>query len=586
MLYAVYTVINRKIYKFLGQVKRLKFSEFQYVRPNIKKLGKDFNGLIKKFDSSKNAKEQIEIINEINVLRNNFESMATIVSIKHTINTQDKFYQEEQNAMDEMGPLYQGYVAKYYESLTESSFRKDLEEEFGTQLFKLAEMNVKTFSPEIVEDLQEENKLSNKYTELLASAKINFEGEERNLSQLVPFQTSKDRATRKAAYDARYKFFAENEDAIDNIYDKLVKVRTKIAKKLGFKNFVELGYLRMGRSDYNPEMVASYREQVRKYIVPLSNELRERQRKRLGLDKLMYYDEKLTFKTGNAKPCGDADWIVENGKKFFSELSSETGEYFKFMTDNELLDLVSKKGKAGGGYTTYMPAFKSPFIFSNFNGTSGDIDVLTHESGHAFQCFCSRDYKVPEYYFPTYEACEIHSMSMEFFAWPWMNLFFKDDADKYRFAHLSDALLFVPYGVTVDEFQHYVYENPDATPKDRKHAWREIEKKYTPYKNYDGCDFLERGGFWFQQQHIFNSPFYYIDYTLAQVCAFQFWKKSLEDRKAAWNDYLRLCRKGGSVSFLKLVDYAGLISPFKDECLESVVGAIKTWLDGVDDSKW
>lgn len=561
----------------------MKFSEFQYVRPNIKKFSKDFNYLIKKFDNSASAKEQGEIIEKINVLRNNFDSMCQIAGIKHTIDTQDKFYQEEQNAIDEMYPLYQGLVAKYYKSLSGSNFRHELEEEFGSQLFKLAEMNVKTFSPEIVNDLQEENKLSNKYTELLASAKIVFQGEERNLSQLVPFQMSEDRETRKKAYDARYDFFTKHEDEIDDIYDKLVKVRTRIAKKLGFKNFVELGYLRMGRSDYNPEMVAGYRNQVKKYIVPLSNELKERQRKRLGIDKLMYYDETLTFKTGNAKPCGDSKWIVENGKKFFSELSPETGKYFKFMTDNELLDLVSKKGKAGGGYTTYIPDFKSPFIFSNFNGTSEDVDVLTHESGHAFQCFCSRDYKVPEYYFPTLEACEIHSMSMEFLAWPWMNLFFKDNADKYRFAHLSNALLFIPYGVTVDEFQHFVYENPDATPAERKHAWREIEKKYMPYKNYDGCSFLERGGYWFQQHHIFNSPFYYIDYTLAQVCAFQFWKKSLDNREEAWSDYLRLCKKGGSESFLQLVKYAGLISPFDDECLKSVIGAIRNWLNSVDD---
>ena len=262
----------------------------------------------------------------------------------------------------------------------------------------------------------------------------------------------------------------------------------------------------------------------------------------------------------------------------YEDLSKETGEFFKFMQENHLMDLVAKKGKAGGGYCTFIEDYKAPFIFSNFNGTSGDIDVLTHEAGHAFQVYSSRHFEIPEYYWPTYEACEIHSMSMEFFTWPWMDLFFKEDTDKYKFSHLSDALLFLPYGVSVDEFQHWVYENPEATPKERKLQWREIEKKYLPHKDYEGNDYLENGGFWQRQGHIYNSPFYYIDYTLAQICAFQFWKRSRENQEEAWADYVKLCKLGGSMSFTKLVEAANLISPFEDGCVESVVGEIETWL--------
>jgi M3 family oligoendopeptidase len=255
------------------------------------------------------------------------------------------------------------------------------------------------------------------------------------------------------------------------------------------------------------------------------------------------------------------------------------------MQENNLMDLVAKKGKAGGGYCTYIENYKSPFIFSNFNGTSGDIDVLTHEAGHAFQVYSSRHFEIPEYYWPTYEACEIHSMSMEFFTWPWMELFFEEDTDKYKFSHLSDALLFLPYGVSVDEFQHWVYENPEATPKERKLKWREIEKKYLPHKDYDGNKYLENGGFWQRQGHIYNSPFYYIDYTLAQICAFQFWKRSRENQEEAWADYVNLCKLGGSMSFTKLVEAANLISPFEAGCVESVVGVIENWLNSVDDKK-
>lgn len=563
----------------------MKFKEFEYVRPDIKKLEEDFNVLLNQFDNAKSFEEQDSVMEKINDLRIEFETMGEIVSIRHTIDTTDKFYEEEQNYFDEVTPFYEKLVSKYHNSLVNSKFKNELEEKWGKQLFIIAELTLKTFSPEIIEDLQLENKLASKYTKLRASAKIMFEGEERNLSQLGPFMESTDRDIRKKAAEAFSGFFAENESEFDEIYDELVKVRTKIAKKLGYKNFVELGYARMLRSDYNPEMVANFRKQVKDYIVPVAQKLGERQAKRISIDKLKYYDKGFKFKSGNATPKGSPQWILDNGKKMYTELSNETNEFFSFMVDNELMDLESKKGKAGGGYCTYIGKYKSPFIFSNFNGTSGDVDVLTHEAGHAFQVYSSRGFKVPEYNWPTYEACEIHSMSMEFFTWPWMNLFFKEDEEKYKFSHLSEALTFIPYGVTVDEFQHFVYENPEATPDERKSAWREIEKKYLPDTDYEDNDFLQRGGYWFRQGHLFGMPFYYIDYTLAQICAFQFFKKSHEDRETAWNDYVRLCKTGGSKSFVDLVKYSNLISPFEDSCVESVIGTIEQWLNNIDDTK-
>lgn len=561
----------------------LKFKDYKYERPDMESLKENFSVLIKEFNDAESFEKQDEIMKKINELRSDFESMMELVMIRHTIDTTDEFYAQEQEFVDENMPHYEGVISEYNKALVESKYREQLEEKWGKQLFTLAEMKLKTFSPEIIEDLQQENKLISEYTKLSASAKIMFEGEERNLSQLGPFVQSKDRDMRKRAAEAVAKFFEDNESEFDRIYDELVKVRTRIAKKLGYDNFVELGYSRMLRSDYNSDMVANYRKQVLEYIVPVAGELKERQMNRLNLDELKFYDESLQFLTGNAIPKGDPDWILNNGKKMYKELSDETNEFFTFMVDHELLDLVSKKGKAGGGYCTYISKYKSPFIFSNFNGTSGDVDVLTHEAGHAFQAYRSRGYEVPEYGFPTYEACEIHSMSMEFFTWPWMKLFFEEDETKYKFAHLSGALTFIPYGVTVDEFQHFVYENPDATPEERKQAWREIEKKYLPHKDYGENDFLNRGGFWFRQSHIFQMPFYYIDYTLAQVCAFQFWVKANENREKAWSDYLTLCNAGGSLSFLGLVELANLKNPFEDGCIKSVIPSIKDWLDNVDD---
>ncbi|WP_026478506.1 M3 family oligoendopeptidase [Alkaliphilus transvaalensis] len=563
----------------------LTFKDYQYVRPDMKQMEKDFDVLLKKFYDADSVVIQDQVMKEINDLRNEFETMSSLVHVRHTIDTTDEYYEKEQEFIDEAMPLYEGLVSKLYQALVDSKFRKELEEKWGKQLFRIAEVQLKTFAPEIVEDLQTENKLASQYTKLRASAKIDFQGEERNLSQMMAFMESKDLETRKSAHEAFNGFFLEKEDQFDEIYDKLVKVRTKIAKKLGFNNFVELGYARLKRTDYNAEMAANYRKQVYDTIVPVASKLRERQARRLQLDSLKYYDESLEFLTGNATPKGEEAWIINHGKTMYKELSPETDEFFNFMVDKELLDLVAKKGKAGGGYCTYIAKYKSPFIFSNFNGTSGDVDVLTHEVGHAFQVYSSRNYEVPEYGFPTYEACEIHSMSMEFFAWPWMNLFFEEDEAKYKFTHLSSALLFIPYGVTVDEFQHWVYENPEATPTERKQAWRRIEEKYLPHRDYEDNDFLNRGGFWFRQGHVFGSPFYYIDYTLAQVCAMQFWVKNNENHKEAWKDYLTLCQAGGSKSFLELVELAKLRNPFEEGCIQSIIGPIQQWLDQVDDTK-
>lgn len=563
----------------------MNFTDIPYTRPDIKVLEVDFNNLVEKFNNSSSFNDQSIILTEINSLRDEWESLSQIVSIRHTIDTNDKFYEEEQNYFDNSTPVYQGLISNYYRAIVNSKFRKELEDKFGKQLFTIAELTLKTFSPEIIEDLQLENTLSSEYTKLLASAKIMFKGEERTLAQLGPFLQSTDRSMRKRANEAKYGFFSENEVKLDEIYDGLVKIRTKIANKLGYSNFVQLAYDRMLRSDYNSDMVADFRRQVKDYIVPVATKLRERQKNRLDLDVLNYYDESFSFKSGNANPKGDASWIIEKGKKMYTELSKETSEFFNFMVDNNLMDLVSKKGKAGGGYCTYIGRYKSPYIFSNFNGTAGDIRVLTHEAGHAFQAYSSRSYEIPEYNFPTYEASEIHSMSMEFFTWPWMELFFEDTVDKFKFSHLAEALLFIPYGVTVDEFQHFVYSNPNATSAERKAAWREIEKKYLPHRVYENNDYLERGGYWHQQLHIFEVPFYYIDYTLAQICAFQFWSKAAKNRTAAWEDYLRLCRTGGSHSFLELVKIANLTSPFEEGCIESVIDNIGAWLNSVDDTK-
>lgn len=561
----------------------LKFEDYVYTKPDMAALKKEFEALLQEFRSATSYEQQNGVMEKINAIGSNYSTQSNLVYIRASIDTNDEFYQTERDYFDEIGPEYQELETAYYKELVSTPFRAQLEEQWGSQLFALADNAIKSFAPEIVELLQKENKLASDYSKLVASAQIEFDGKTLTLAQMGPYAESTDRITRKSAMEASQKFYADNGEQFDTIYDELVTLRHEIATTLGYKNYVELGYVRMNRIDYDAEMVKKFRDQVRDFIVPLANRLYTRQAERIGVDQLKFYDQSLKFLTGNATPQGSPEWIIENGQKMYAELSPETDTFFKFMTDKNLLDVEAKKGKEAGGYCTFIDDYDSPFIFSNFNGTSGDIDVLTHEAGHAFQVYSSRNIGIPEYMWPTYEGAEIHSMSMEFFTWPWMELFFKEQTDKYKFSHLSDALLFLPYGVAVDEFQHVIYENPQMTPAERKAAWKKIEKIYLPMRDYDGIEYLESGAVWQRQAHIYASPFYYIDYTLAQICAFQFWKRSREDHASAWKDYLHLCTLGGSKSFTKLVAEANLISPFEDGCVESVIGTIESWLDSVDD---
>jgi M3 family oligoendopeptidase len=561
------------------------FSDFVYQRPNMAELQAEFKKLTAKLTAADSVGAQDAILREINIQRQEFESMASLVYIRHTLDTNDPFYKAEQDYMDEAEPYYKEQITDYYRALVASPFRRELAALWGEQLFNIAEMTLKTFSPAVIEDLQQENRLGSRYKQLVASASIHFDGEERNLAQLGPYMEAADRSVRKAAHDAKYRFFTENRDQFDDIYDKLVALRTNIARKLGFGSFTELAYLRFNRSDYNADMVAVFRRQIEQYVVPLAARLREKQRQRLGLERLFFHDERVFYPDGNPTPIGTPEEIVAAGAAMYKELSLETGQFFAEMTERGLLDLLSRKGKAAGGYCDYLGKFEVPFIFANFNGTSGDVDVLTHEAGHAFQTWLGRGRGIPEYYFATMDAAEIPSMGMEFLTWPWMESFFGGKAEKYRYAHLSEAVLFLPYGSLVDEFQHVVYDHPNLTPQERRQTWRTLEKKYLPHRDYAGDTFLEEGGFWFQQGHIFEAPFYYIDYVLAQSCVFQLWQQAQKDRSGAWDRYMKICRAGGGQPFTRLLQLAGIASPFVPQTLAGTMDAVGDWLGNINEDR-
>lgn len=554
------------------------FNELPYQRPDLAQIKVQLDELTSRLESAASSADAIGVVEDFNALRKHFSTMQSLAEVRYTQNVADVARKDEKHFYDENTPTYIEMLVDFEKRMIASSWRADLESHFGKLFFRITENSLKVFSPAIKEMLVKQSELTNRYNEITASAKIELDGEIYNLSTIGKISIDLDRERRKRAALAQYAFLGQNANDLDAIYDELVKLRTKMAQTLGFKNYIEFRYIEFGRVDYNAEDVRVFRQHVVDHVVPLVARFRSAQAKRLGVDVLRVYDEKLQFADGNPIATGDADFIVAAAHKMYTELSPETKEFFDIMMDRELMDLKARDNKATGGYCTSFPDFGVPFIFANFNKTTHDVEVLTHEAGHAFQAYRSRNHIVPEYYWPTAEACEIHSMGMEFLTWPWMDQFFGDQTDKFRFYHLQGAILFLPYGCAVDHFQHWVYENPDATPAERHAAWKRMENTYMPWRNTEEIPEASEGRSWQFQRHIYESPFYYIDYALAQTCALQYWASSERDRAQAFRDYLSICDVGGSQSFLEIVKTGNLTSPFHDGCLEDVVNKAHTWL--------
>lgn len=558
----------------------MKFSEMPYSRPDMEALAAATTQTLEAMKAAPNAAGQIAAYDAYEKKMQTAGTMQQIAYIRHTINTKDEFYNAENDYMDEIGPKLQELTHRVNTALLESPYRAELERHYGALMFKNLEIAARSFSPAIVELMQEENKLVSEYQNLYASATVEFDGKTMPLPLLGPYKQDPDRAVRKAAYEADAKFFDSHREELDTLYDKLVKVRDAQAKKMGLPNYIPLGYDRMGRNCYTAKDVAAFRDQIAEDMVPIVAKVKEAQRRRIGVEKLAFYDEPISFADGNAVPEGIPDEILAAGKKMYQELSPETAEFIDFMFENELFDVLSRDGKAPGGYCTEIADYKSPFIFSNFNATAGDVDVLTHEAGHAFEAYRAFKQELPSLlHSPTIEACECHSMSMEFLTAPWHHLFFGKQTDKYELGHCEDALVFIPYGCMVDEFQHKVYENPEMTPEQRNELWLSLEKKYRPWIDFDNLPFYSRGGGWQRQLHIYEVPLYYIDYCMAQTVAFQFWNLSRENYAEAWKRYMTFVDKAGTAAFAELVESAGLKVPYHAGCIKEIGESISRWLE-------
>lgn len=552
--------------------KDFKFKDIQYTRPDCEAFQKLAEDNAEKIKNAVSYSEAKKIFLEFDKTESEFFDMGNIAYIRHTIDTSDEFYDKENEFLNEKTPELMPSLLAFSNAVYDSRFKPDFVAEFGEQMFAEIELRRKSFSEKNIPLLQKEARLCNEYEKIIASADILFDGKHLNLYGIMSYFENPDRNVRHDAYKAYSKFYESNEENFERIWDELIKVRTEMGKNLGFENYIPLGYMNQGRTDYDEKDVAAFREQVREELVPFCAKLYEAQAKRIGVDKVKAYDEAYLFNDGNAVPVGDDDFLIEQAREMYHDMSKETGEFVDFMLGHDLLDVKNKPKKASTGYMTGLNSIKAPFVFSCFNHTTGDVQVLTHEFGHAFAGYMAmRNQPVSTYYSESTDIAEIHSMSMEQFAYPYAEKFFGDKADKFRFSHLQEALTFVPFGVAVDEYQHIVYANPELTPKQRTAEWKKLEEKYMPWREYDDIDFFAKGGWWYHKIHIFLYPFYYINYTLTTMGAMEFKKKMHEDKESAWKDYLNLCKVGGSLGYKETLKYANLSLPFEKGSVKRAV---------------
>ncbi len=558
----------------------MKFSQIPYTRPDLAAAAAAYEDITARIRRGASAGEVLEQFRRAEQLDAQLDTAYTVAYIRNTVDTRDAFYAAEQQFFDENLPALADKQLDVYRAVLASPFRAELADALGALALEKMDVAARAQSPAVLELMARENALTTEYQKLYASAQIPFAGRTLTVAQLAPYKEDPSRSLRREALEAEGTWFDEHRKEFDELYEELVHNRTAQARAMGYEDFCPLGAIRMGRVGYTLADMAAYRGQIKRDVVPVAAGLKALQHRRTGIGAPKFYDEAFAFPDGNARPTGTPEEILAAGRQMYRALSPQTAEFIDIMFENELFDVLAKPGKAPGGYCTGLRAYKMPFIFSNFNGTSGDVDVLTHEAGHAFADYVSARLEIPDILRqPGMESCEIHSMSMEFLTSDYHRLFFGPATAKYQLAHAEDALFFLPYGTMVDEFQHEVYKNPAMTPAERNGVWAALERQYRPWIDFDGLPFYGRGAGWQRQLHIYQTAFYYIDYCLAQTVALQFFTAWLHDKQDAWNRYLALVNAAGTKTYPGLVAAAGFASPFAPGTMKTVARAVGAWCE-------
>lgn len=556
-----------------------KFSELRFARPDLRVYQDIFDDAIRRVEEAQDGDDVLQVILELDTITRRADDLVRLVFIHGTLDTKNPSYKEQQRWFDENMIYYDQSVLKFGEVVYNSPFRDYIEEKLGKAYFIGADIQKKTFSEDCIELYQRESELASEYQDIMAAAESDFRGEKKSLGELKVLFGHDERDVRREAFNAFSDAIKKNETRLEEIWDELIKIRNEIGQRLGYENFIPVGYLQNQHIYYTPKDVELFRKQVVEEVVPLCEKIYSAQRERLKIDELMVYDEKAVFPGGNARSIGDDEYMIEKAKEMYHSISEETGEFIDYMLDHELFEYKDRPGKATLGYGTILLGRKAPYVFSRFNGTIADFQVIAGDLGEAFTRYtAARTQPIKEYYEASAEIMEIYALSMCLFAYDYAEKFFGEDADKYRFYNLQELITLIPVGCAIDEYQHICYANPELTPKERTYEWHKLEEKYMPWRKYED-DFMKSGGYWYNVPHIYLYPFYYIDYSLARVHALEMKKKYDLRPEVTWQEYMSLIKQGGSLGYNEVIETAKLTPLFSEGAVKEAMSYAKEMVD-------
>ncbi|MBK6767248.1 MAG: M3 family oligoendopeptidase [bacterium] len=423
--------------------------------------------------------------------------------------------------------------------------------------------SVELFREENVAIEIELDRLSQQYQKLFGAMTVQWQGTEITIPRAMALLEEPDRAVREQVYTLVAERRLKDCDALEDIFDEMVRKRHQIAQNAGFENFRDYMFRVYERFDYTPEDCAAYHTAVATLVVPVLREAAQYRKRALGVDTLRPWDMECDpFGRAPLHPFSGAEDLVASSSRIFHRVDAELGEQFDRMRDLGLLDLSSRKGKAPGGYQSDLAELRLPFIFMNAVGTNDDVFTLLHEGGHAFHAFAVRDEALHAYRHAPMEFSEVASMSMELLAMPMLDEFFgsEDQARTIR-TELEGKIALLAWIATIDAFQHWIYTHPEHSREQRKEHWRGLVTKFGAGADHSGFEGA-RDYRWHAQLHIFEVPFYYIEYGIAQLGALQIWSHSRKNQGEALRNYKHGLSLGGSRPLPKLYSAAGISLDF------------------------
>ncbi|MGB1241158.1 MAG: hypothetical protein ACPG49_01465 [Chitinophagales bacterium] len=566
----------------------IKFQEIPYIQPDFEALKSDFEALLSALKTEKKAAELWRIFQEINQIHLNFRTAYHLAYILNGRDSSIESHQEKLRYFDTHLPLFHKLIDEFHQILLKHPHRTAIEAKVGKQYFVIIAHNTPqdTSSLDLTPLKQKEQKLISEYRTNLSQRFIDYEGEKTSMGKIFKAMGSPDENIRQKASDALLNHHQQKSPQLEAIFEQLVQIRHQKAIAMDYNNFVELGYLQAQRQEYGVQEIEHFNQLIQKYIVPLHKKMQVQRAKRLKVETLQYRDTALKFPDGNPRIEGDLADAMKKCQSLFSNISPELGLLFKGMLEGGYIDSEMRPNKSPIQQKVTLPNYHISYIFSYWMGRAKNIQVLAHEIGHAFQTYKSEPFnlKAPEYIYPSMDLAEVHSTTLEFLTLAHYSIFFEQlDLKKAHILFVENLVFNLLNRSAYEEFQQKVYENPNSGMKGRNNYWKEIQQKYFPPSNLTPKEehpYLQSGKRWQKSFHLFTRPFYMVEYNLAYICSMQLWMRSEQEGfEVAWQDYVKLCEKGGSISFLEALELVRLDSPFEETTVRKVTKFLEKWMD-------